>query len=178
LKRCSKCGEHKSLEEFGKLKKAKDGLTYACKKCLSEYVKTRRNSEASECTVENCTSLGYIEGRCHTHALRYEKYGDSFRAKYGEGSLDPKGYRRLYAPDHPNATKAGHLYEHVLVMSEHLGRPLLAHENVHHLNGIRNDNRVENLELWIKPQPRGIRPEDAVLWAREILRLYDPTFGE
>ena len=62
--------------------------------------------------------------------------------------------------------------EHVLVMEEAIGRSLLPGENVHHINGLRDDNRLENLELWTRPQPSGIRASDAVAWAEEILRLY------
>jgi len=65
------------------------------------------------------------------------------------------------------------VFEHILVMESILGRYLLPGETVHHRNGVRNDNRRENLELWVKPQPSGYSVEDAIAWAREILARYE-----
>jgi hypothetical protein len=76
------------------------------------------------------------------------------------------------APEHPRTGNGSYVFEHVLVMEEMLGRYLLPGENVHHRNGVRDDNRPENLELWVTQQPTGIRGVDALAWAREIIARY------
>ncbi len=58
-------------------------------------------------------------------------------------------------------------------MEDKLGRHLVADESVHHLNGVDDDNRVENLELWVRPQPSGIRASDALVWARNVVARYE-----
>jgi hypothetical protein len=92
----------------------------------------------------------------------------------GGKSRHRKGYVLRAAPGHPRTTKTNpYVFEHILAMEEYLGRYLLPGETVHHKYGIRDDNRIEALELWTTPQPSGIRASDAVVWAKEILRRYE-----
>lgn len=65
----------------------------------------------------------------------------------GHKKLRADGYIYIYFPDHPNATKDGYIMEHDLIMECIIGRHLKDDEVVHHINGIRNDNRKENLKL-------------------------------
>lgn len=91
---------------------------------------------------------------------------------FKNGRFVQNGYVKVLNPD-PNRTKnTRYVYEHRLVMEQSLGRKLLPNENIHHINGDRSDNRLENLELWVTSQPSGQRVPDLIKWALEIISLY------
>lgn len=140
--------------------------------------KPQKVSRKKTCRVEEngviCGKPAQARLMCQMHYRRWSVYGDPTKLKFPRLDDKSKRYRLIYKPGHPNSNSYGMIAEHRLIMSEHLGRPLLPHENVHHLNGQRRDNRIENLELWSRSQPYGQRVTDKVEWAIELLQMYAP----
>lgn len=129
------------------------------------------------CRVEDCERAVAAHGVCNTHYARLRRWGDPEAGYEPKGHVTKQGYRLAYAPDHPMAQRNGHVMEHRLVMALKLGRSLQRREQVHHVNGQRLDNGIENLELWVKlPQPPGQRARDLVEWARQIEAQYGAEY--
>jgi hypothetical protein len=135
---------------------------------------------AGECGVDGCDRQRYARSLCNTHYRRWLQTGDArpedpIRVVTGEGSLS-HGYWKVQVPDEDRWLMPGldSAMEHRLVMARHLQRPLLDDEVVHHINGVRTDNRIGNLELWSTAHPKGQRVEDKVAFALDLLRRYAP----
>ena len=122
------------------------------------------------CFVEECPKDKAKKSRyCPMHQARVSRHGDPHIVrKRGEGTGTLQdGYRRVQTAD------GRRIFEHRYVMEQYLNRELLPNEYVHHINGVRDDNRLDNLELWVTSQPKGQRPEDLVEWAWQIIERYD-----
>lgn len=135
------------------------------------------NSEI--CTADGCNKKSLAKCLCSGHYSLFRKYGDHTIAKYkwhargkNEWHECSTGYIWRYAPKDINASSNHYVYQHRSVMSEYLGRALFKNENVHHVNGDKKDNRIDNLELWVKSQPAGQRAKDLLDWAHKIIIDY------
>ncbi len=150
----------------------------ACRECsrlnTSRVDQNVKAGKHGVCSVDGCDSFvrNKKTGFCNLHYGRWKKHGapgeaERRQAVNGSGTVDGQGYRKFH--------KDGKVFlEHRMVMSLHLGRELLPEENVHHINGVRLDNRIENLELWSKAQPAGQRVIDKTAWAIKWLTTYEP----
>lgn len=131
-----------------------------------------------ECSLDGCERVLEAKGYCSIH---YQRFKDNRplespipeRAparEAGEVYIGYEGYAFLVVLD--LAGKKRHVREHRYVMEKHIGRELTPDETVHHINGVRDDNRLENLELWSSSHPYGQRVKDKIAWAKEILEKY------
>jgi hypothetical protein len=143
----------------------------------------RRGETRQVCLFPGCGKLVNGLGLCSGH---YKQARDGrplapLRPPWpNAGYIDNHGYRVRCVPGHPNAHGDGKrvIREHVLVMSQMLGRPLAKGEQVHHKNGIRHDNRPVNLELWTKQQPAGQRVVDKLAFCVDFINTYSAMLDD
>ena len=88
------------------------------------------------------------ETRLKIGASRKGKLSGDENPRWNGGRKTVEGYIYVLRKEHPNTTKTGYILEQIVVMEEALGRYLTKEETIHHINGNRADNRIENLQLF------------------------------
>lgn len=153
----------------------------------------RCDNHRSRCVAYGCewdaprrSGRANYESLCHAHAGRKRgrsktPFDSPIKRNGGDyWHLNASGYLQRSVVIDRDTGRRKNILQHRVVMEQHLNRPLTEHETVHHLNGDRTDNRLDNLELWSKSQPYGQRVSDKIRHAKEILATYgdDPTVYE
>lgn len=142
-----------------------------CKRCAQSFMPTYGNnvycSHRCRRGWANCLECGveYILNKHGSGKYCSRKCHYIHKRPIGTLRRDSSGYLIVKVPPGtPGAKRSKRLshwmWAHRYVMQQKLGRPLKRHENVHHINGKRDDNRPENLELWKKAQAIGVRAAD------------------
>ncbi|HMK59257.1 MAG TPA: HNH endonuclease [Nitrososphaeraceae archaeon] len=162
-KKCGHCQTEKNYEEFGSNKANFDGLHFWCLICARKKAKEYRLKYP-----EN------YEREKHKKFLNWRKQLGvepeiRLRSRKGEGYVNRQGYLSFKKIGHPCADKNGRVQASHLVIYEYTGRILKKGESVHHKNGMRLDNSIENLEVWSSSQPGGQRIEDKINWCIQFL---------
>ena len=130
---------------------------FICKKCIKEISGKGKTGLCSSCARKQYfkNNPNYkkvlakqLSGRKISKETRLKMGLSHFKRQGGElRKKTTKGYITIYMPEHPNSNSGNRVFEHRLIMEKKIGRYLKKNEIVHHLNGKKDDNRLENLYL-------------------------------
>jgi transposase len=108
---------------------------------VSEIARLFRNGKSiKELAQKYSVSETTIKKRLWERGIQTDTFHKGYKIK-------DSGYVKILLPDHPRSDKDGYVPEHTLVMERNIGRYLKDNEVVHHINGIKGDNSIENLQL-------------------------------
>lgn len=134
------------------------------------------------CSVAGCGRPHKARGYCAAHYKRvlvhgHPKADEPVRRCDGNGHIS-HGYKQVSVPKELRHLSNGatKIAEHRLVMALKIGRALSSDEHVHHVNGVRTDNRLENLELWSTAHPSGRRLDDLIEFCQAMIERYGDEF--
>lgn len=142
---CNKCAANSCHRKMRGL--SIENLELNCSVCGIKFVQVRANN--TEYCSFGCKRLGVSRKFAGNPVFGPRKHIK------GSGHITSQGYKTVSA-NHPRAKQRGiksgkgQILEHILIMEKKIGRYLRDDESVHHKNGVRSDNREENLELWSK----------------------------
>lgn len=170
------CLRHKRAHNFKDITGNKYGRLMVLRQAPHEY-----NGKTAWFCKCDCGNTGIFPGQsmksglikscgCIRDELRRRRGKDN--PNFKGGCISPYGYLIVKGEDSSGKWKDRPF--HVLVMEKHIGRKLKCHETVHHRNGIKTDNRIENLELWSGKHSKGQRVSDMINFCIEYLSEYAP----
>lgn len=143
-------------------------IEYTCDECGKRFLAPsyRQRTKRQFCSQE-----------CARKKIGSEQRGSGNPMWKGNTKIR-NGYAFIFTPEHPSAKYDGYVSEHHLIMEKYLGRFLDKSEVVHHKNGIKTDNRIENLEVMTNEEHTSLHHKGTKMSSEQKLKLSKAKKGK